>query len=98
MTYASGANFKDAFLIKANFEGAFLIKTNFFNGYLMEANLKECALTEANFENANLYKADFRGCEGLTLEQLSKAKSLYLAQFDPEIYAVLEKEVPDLIG
>jgi len=97
-TYASGANFKDAFLIKANFEGAFLIKTNFNNGYLMEANLRECSLTEANFENANLYKADFRGAEGLTLEQLSKAKSLYLAKFDPEIYAILEEEVPDLIG
>ena len=97
-TYASGANFKDAFLIKANFEGAFLIKTNFNNGYLMESNLRNCSLTEANFENANLYKADFRGAEGLTLKQLSKAKSLYLAQFDPEIYALLEKEVPDLIG
>ena len=97
-TFASGANFKDAFLIKANFEGAFLIKTNFSNGYLMEANLRNCALTEANFENANLYKADFRGADGLTLEQLSKAKSLYLAEFDPEIYKILEKEIPDLIG
>ncbi len=97
-TYASGANFKDSFLIKANFEGAFLIKTDFSNAYLMEANLRNCALAETNFDDANLYKADFRGSEGLSLEQLQKAKSLYLAQFDPEIYAILEKEVPDLIG
>lgn len=97
-TFASGANFTDAFLIKADFEGAFLIKTNFSNGYLMEANLQNCSLAEANFENANLYKADFRGAEGLTLEQLSKAKSLYLAEFDPEIYKILKKEIPDLIG
>ena len=97
-TYASGANFKDAFLIKANFEKAFLIKTNFTNAYLMEANLSNCSLTEAEFDDANLYKADLRGADGLTVEQLSKAKSLYLAQFDPEIYAALEKEIPDLIG
>jgi BTB/POZ domain-containing protein KCTD9 len=97
-TYASGANFKDAFLIKANFEGAFLIKTNFHNAYLMEANLKNCSLTEADFEDANLYKADLRGADGLSLEQLAKAKSLYLAKFDPDLYAILEKEVPDLIG
>lgn len=97
-TFASGANFKDAFLIKANFEGAFLIKTNFSNSYLMEANLKESSLTEANFKDANLYKADLRGADGLTLEQLSKAKSLYLAKFDPEMQEILEKEVPDLIG
>jgi uncharacterized protein YjbI with pentapeptide repeats len=97
-TFASGANFKDAFLIKANFEGAFLIKTNFSNAYLMEANLRDSSLTEANFKDANLYKADLRGADGINLEQLSKAKSLYLAKFDPEIQAILEKEVPDLIG
>ncbi len=97
-TYASGANFKDAFLIKADFEGAFLIKTNFNNSYLMEANLRDSALAEANFENANLYKADLRGAEGLTLEQLGKAKSLYLAKFDEDIYAVLQENIPDLIG
>jgi BTB/POZ domain-containing protein KCTD9 len=97
-TFASGANFKDAFLIKADFEGAFLIKTNFSNAYMMEANLKDCALTEADFSDANLYKADLRGADGLQLEQLAKAKSLYLAKFDPEIYALLEKEIPDLIG
>lgn len=97
-TYASGANFKDAFLIKANFTGAFLIRTNFTNAYLMEANLANCSLTEANFTDANLYKADFRGSDGLSVEQLAKAKSLYLAKFDEKLYKVLEAEIPDLIG
>lgn len=96
--YASGANFKDAFLIKADFEEAFLIKANFNNAYLMEANLQNCALAEASFENANLYKADLRGADGLSLEQLAKAKSLYLAKMDSELHDLLEKEFPDLIG
>jgi len=97
-SFASGANFKDAFLIKADFEEAFLIKANFNNAYMMEANLQKSSLTEANLENANLYKADLRGADGLTLEQLSKAKSLYLAKIDPELHEQLVENYPDLIG
>lgn len=95
--YASGANFKDAYLIKANLEGAFLIKTNFKNAFLMEANLQESYLTGADFENASLYKADLRGAKGLTVEQLQKAKTLYLAQFDEDIQEMLKEQSPELV-
>ena len=97
-TYASGANFKDAFLIKANFKNAFLIRTNFNNSFLMEADLSGCALAEANFEDANLYKANLSKAQGLTVDQLSKAKSLYLTEFDPEFLQKLKQEIPDLLG
>ncbi len=97
-SFASGSNFKDAFMIKANFKGAFLIKADFRNGFLMEANLSNCSLAEADFENANLYKANFIGATGLTLEQLSKAKSLYLASFDSDLQVQLEEKLPDLLG
>lgn len=96
--YASGANFKDAFLIKANFENAFLIKTNFNNAFLMEANLQNCYLMGADFENASLYKADLRGAKGLTVEQLSKVKTLYLARFDDEILGQIKTNLPELVG
>ena len=96
--YASGANFKDAFLIKTQFENAFLIKTNFKNAFLMEANLRNSYLMGADFENASLYKADLRGAKGLTIEQLAKAKTLYLAQFDDEIFDQVKTSIPDLIG
>jgi uncharacterized protein YjbI with pentapeptide repeats len=96
--YASGANFKDAFLIKANFEGAFLIKTNFTNAYLMEGNLQNSYLMGADFENASLYKADLRGAKGLTIEQLTKAKTLYLAKFDDEILEQVKAVIPELVG
>lgn len=95
--YASGANFKDAFLIKAQFENAFLIKTNFSNAYLMEANLQNSYLMGADFENASLYKADFRGAKGLTIEQLAKAKTLYLAKFDPELQEQVKELTPELV-
>jgi BTB/POZ domain-containing protein KCTD9 len=96
--YASGANFKDAYLIKSQFENAFLIKANLNNAYLMEANLRGCYLMGADFENASLYKADLTGAKGLTIEQLSKAKTLYLAKFDPEIQEQLTKVVPQIVS
>ena len=97
-SYASGANFKDSFLIKTQFEGAFLIKTNFKNAFLMEANLQNSYLMGADFENASLYKADLRGAKGLTLEQLSKAKTLYLAKFDDELLEQVKTQIPELVG
>ncbi|MBL7845275.1 MAG: pentapeptide repeat-containing protein [Cyclobacteriaceae bacterium] len=96
--YASGANFKDAFLIKAQFENAFLIKSNFNNAYLMEANMQNSYLMGADFENASLYKADLRGAKGLTVEQLAKAKTLYLARFDDEIFDQIKTSLPELVG
>ncbi|MDH5475263.1 MAG: pentapeptide repeat-containing protein [Cyclobacteriaceae bacterium] len=96
--YASGANFKDAYLIKANMEGAFLIKTNFYNAFLMEANLQGSYVTGADFENASLYKTDLRGAKGLTIEQLQKAKTLYLAKFDEDIHQLLKENSPELVG
>ncbi len=96
-SYASGANFKDSFLIKSNFEGAFLIKANFNNAFLMEANLQNCYVMGADFENASLYKADLRGAKGLTVEQLSKVKTLYLAKFDEEILQQIKTSLPELV-
>ncbi len=96
--YASGANFKDAFLIKAQFENAFLIKSNFKNAFLMEANLQNSYVMGADFENASLYKADLRGAKGLTIEQLAKAKTLYLARFDDELLAQIKTTLPELVG
>jgi len=97
-SFASGANFKDSYLIKANFKNSFLIKANFKNAYLMEADLRDCHLTGAEFKDANLYKVDFRGTEGLTIEQLAEAKSLYLAKFDPEIKEKVHSMMPELVG
>lgn len=96
--YASGANFKDAFLIKSQFQNAFLIKTNFKNAFLMEADLSGSYLMGADFENASLYKADLRGAKGLTLEQLTKAKTLYLAKFDDELLEEVKTIIPELVG
>lgn len=83
--YASGAHFNDTYLIKANLQQAFLIKTNFENAFMMEADLRGAYVVGANFRNANLYKADLRGVDGLTVEQLSQAKTLHQALLDDDL-------------
>ncbi len=95
--YASGANFKDSFMIKTHLEKASLIKATFQNAFLMEACLKGANVVGANFDNANLYKADLREVEGITVEQLKKAKTLYQAQLDPDILEQVQMECSDLL-
>lgn len=96
-SYASGANFKDSFMIKANLEKAFLIKANFQNAFLMEACLKGAHVIGADFDNANLFKADLRGVEGITVEQLKKAKTLYQAQLDSELLEKIQQDCAQLL-
>ena len=96
--YASGANFQDSFLIKTNLEKAYFIKANFTRSFLMEANLNGAYLTGADFTGANLYKADLRNAVGLTVEQLETARTLYLAQLDPELLEEVQKRHPQLVS
>lgn len=96
-SYAGGANFKNTFMIKANLKNASLIKANFQNAFLIEACLKGAHLVGANFENANLYKADLREVEGLTIEQLSKAKTLCQAQLDAELMEKIQSDCAELL-
>lgn len=81
-SYASGANFNNTFLMKADLSGAFLIKASFVNAFLTEANLRGAFMMGVDFKNATLYKADLREAEGLTVEQLLQAKSLYQVLLD----------------
>ena len=64
----------------------------------MEANLKGSYLMGADFENASLYKADLRGAKGLTIDQLVKVKTLYLAKFDDELLEQIRISIPELVG
>jgi BTB/POZ domain-containing protein KCTD9 len=90
----AGANFNLAVAIRADFSEAMLIKTNFSGAMLMEACFHKAQLIEADFSDANLYKADLRGVLGLTVEQLSKAKTLQKAQMDELLEAELEVRFP----
>lgn len=86
-----GANFEGSDLIGANFAGADLEKANLKRANLRSANLKEADLKGAIFEEANLKEA-----LGLSIEQLSEAKTLYNAKLDDELFIPLKEKYPAL--
>jgi uncharacterized protein YjbI with pentapeptide repeats len=85
-----GADLGGANLNGANLEGARLKMANLGGADLGEAKLSLANLLGANLEEVNLQEASLEGvclqqAEGLTVERLSKAKTLYKAKFDPNL-------------
>jgi hypothetical protein len=92
-----GAHLEKAFLREAHLEGAFLREA-----YLVEANLTRAHLEWANLGGAHLEKADLRETDlkrakDLTIQQLSKVKTLYKAELDPELMEQIKKNYPQLL-
>ena len=77
-----GANLRGSDLRGANLIGAYLHKTD---------------LEGANLEGAKLVWIALRGAEGLTIEQLSRAKTLYTAALDPELMEQVKEKCPHLL-
>jgi uncharacterized protein YjbI with pentapeptide repeats len=77
--YFSESNLKNANLKRANLKGA-IFEKSYFEG----ANLQEANLEDANFKLVNL-----KGAKNLTVDQLSKTKTLYKAVLDEELEADL---------
>ena len=94
--FLSGANCENASMIKSDFEGAQIIKTNLTNAFLMDTNFKGAMLAGADFTGANLMKADLREALGLTVEQLSVARSLAKTLLEPELENSLRVQFPHL--
>jgi uncharacterized protein YjbI with pentapeptide repeats len=92
----SGANMQFTTLIKADLTGANCIKTKFKGAVMIDTILKDCVLAGADFTDTNLFKADLTNAKGLTAEQLSKARNIYLAKIDPEIEEKLKEIAPEL--
>ncbi|KKH97988.1 hypothetical protein EO95_02125 [Methanosarcina sp. 1.H.T.1A.1] len=103
-----GAILEEAFLVGAILEGAHLGRAilegvikfgegaNLLNAYLKGANLKGVDFEKANLEGADLEGADLEGAKNLTVDQLSKVKTLYNAKFDEEFKISLQEKYPAL--
>ncbi|MFQ5433414.1 MAG: pentapeptide repeat-containing protein [Anaerolineae bacterium] len=107
-----GANMSSANLIGANLFNAYLSGANLTNAYLMHsslngadiinANLKGADLTYADLTNAYMSGANFEGANlgsvyGLTIEQLSKVKTLYKARLDSGLTVQVKEKYPHLL-
>jgi hypothetical protein len=95
-----GTNLERAIFVNSNLEHARLIEANlegarFFWTSLERTELKNADLTNAYFEIADIKGADLKGADlkgaslkgakNLTVDQLSKTKTLYQAELDPEL-------------
>jgi uncharacterized protein YjbI with pentapeptide repeats len=87
-----GTNFQGAKLRSADFKKASLIEVVFKEADLVGADFTEADLQEANFEMTFLGGSNFKGAKNLTVEQLSKAKTLYnAAELDEELLIPLKE-------
>jgi uncharacterized protein YjbI with pentapeptide repeats len=95
-----GANFGrlgDSTLINgANLEQAYLRGSNFKKANLRKANLKGANLEMVDLEETNLQESNLKGVKGLTIDQLSKVKTLYNAELDDELLIPLKEKYPAL--
>ena len=76
----------DAYLKGADLEGANLV----------DANLKGANLEKTDLTGANLVGADLNGARNITIDQLSKVKTLHLADLDPNLEKLLRYMYPAL--
>jgi hypothetical protein len=93
-------------LIKANLSNASiawsdLVGTNFYGANLSGASFCWAGLSQADFEKADLsgtvfYGVDLKEARGLTIEQLSKVKTLHDSKLDEELFIQLTKEFPSI--
>ena len=110
-SFPNQSNFHGANLAKADLEGAEFYRSNLEGANLREANLHEtdfhsanlrrvvaqhADFAQANLEDAFLDEADLLHARNLTIEQLSKAKTLFKAKLAPEMKAKLQTAYPDL--
>jgi len=84
--HLEGANLGLAHLEGADFGGA-----NFEGTDLRKANLQGANLREVNLEETDLKEA-----KNLMIDQLSKVKTLYNAELDESLRAVIEEKYPAL--
>jgi uncharacterized protein YjbI with pentapeptide repeats len=92
----SWANLQEANLSEANLQEADLGGADLQEASLFEANLQEADLSWADLQEASLFEANLQGAKDLTIGQLSKVKTLYKAQLDPELMGILKKDYPHL--
>jgi len=94
--HLESALFTEAHLEKANLHGAHLEEAFLIRANLEGANLTGTYLKGAYFEGANLEGADLRMANGLSIYQLSIAKTLYNAKLNEELEISLKENYPSL--
>ncbi len=92
----TGADLEGAYLWMADLRDAALAGASLFNAYLGGAKLGGADLSGADVGEANFEKADLRGTKGVTVMQISLAKTLLGAKLDKELRDFLATDYHNL--
>jgi len=87
---------QNTYLQKAVLAGADLTETKLDGAVLAGADLTETKLDGASFRRADLKGANLEGAINLTIDQLSKVKTLYDVKLDKELLIPLKEKYPAL--
>jgi len=87
----AGAKLVDADFAECRFSDCDLANVNLYRANLEYASFSRTNVTSADFTEADLRFADLSSAQGLTAEQLEKAKKLYGATISKSIAEVLRK-------
>lgn len=90
-------NLQEAALWGANLKQAQLASANLQQAKLAGTNLQQANLGGANLKEASLNNADLTGAKNLTIEQLSKVKTLYQTKLDPYLMEQVKRCCPQLL-
>ena len=93
----SRTNLQNTLLIGANLKDSDLSESNLHGAKLIDSNLEGVDYRYANLKDADLRYATLVGAKNLTIEQLSKVKTLYLANFNAELLEQIKKSYPHLL-
>lgn len=91
-TNLQGADLEGANLQEANLDGANLQGVNF-----MVCDLQGADLNNANLEGADFDHSDLRNAKNLTIEQISKVKTLYGAKLNYDFKEQIKKDYSNLL-
>ena len=83
------ADLKGAALVRVYLPGADLSGANLACAHLKDANLKAANLYEARLHGADLTGANFSSAEGITVEQVKRAKNWDKARYSPDFRKLL---------
>ena len=64
---------------------------------LSKTKLNKTKLSDANLQNASLISTDLKNTGDLTIEQLSKAKTLYKSKLDTLLMEQVKEKCPHLL-
>lgn len=90
------ACFFGAYLSGANLSRTHLKKADFFSADLCGVDLSDADLFEANLSEADLSGADLKRAKNITLDQLSRVRTLYQAELDEQLEKLLRAKYPAL--